>query len=183
MTMRFAVVMRKQAVDNPWITHRWTPVEVFSDMGQFDESGVPVNTPNAIGRCIERDTEGETWLVRGFELGLFPDESEGYFLNATAPEPCWFVMWRLEEDYQRFLEPSSVAECGDEVNLAIPHRICLSYNEAARLIDGGESVDTVVLDKTHWQWLHEYVEAHYRPLPKKRQRPASFKGAQRTADE
>jgi hypothetical protein len=181
--MRFAVVMRKQAIDNPWITHRWTPVEVFADSGQFEESGVAITTTNPLGRFIERDPEGETWLFRGFELDLFADEAEGYFLNATAAEPCWFVMWRLEEEYQRFLEPSSVAECGDEVNLAIPHRICLSYNEAARLIDGGESVDTVVLDKMHWQWLHDFVGTHYRPEPKKRQRPASFQGAQRTAED
>jgi hypothetical protein len=124
--MRFAVVMRKQAIDNPWVSHRWLPVEVFADSGQFDESGVPVNTPNAIGRFIERDAEGETWLFRGFGLDLFPDEAEGYFLNATAAEPCWFVMWRLEEDDQRFLDPASVAQCGTESTLAIPHRICLS---------------------------------------------------------
>jgi len=181
--MRFAVVMRKQAIDNPWVSHRWTPVEVFADSGQFEENGVAITTTNPLGRFIERDAEGETWLFRGFELDLFPDEAEGYFLNATAAEPCWFVMWRLEEDYHHFLEPSSVAECGDEVNLAIPHRICLSYNEAARLIDGGESVDTVVLDKMHWQWLHDFVGAHYRPEPKKRQRPESFKGAQRSAED
>jgi hypothetical protein len=59
----------------------------------------------------------------------------------------------------------------------------LSYNEAARLIDGGESVDTVVLDKMHWQWLHDFVGVHYRPEPKKRQRPESFKGAQRPAED
>ena len=167
--MRFAVVMRKQAIDNPWVSHRWTPVEVFADSGQFEESGVAITTANSLGRFIERDAEGETWLFRGFELDLFPDEAEGYFLNATAAEPCWFVMWRLEEDYQRFLEPASVANCGAGSTLAIPHRICLSYNEAARLM--------------HWQWLNDFVGAHYRPEPKKRQRPESFKGAQRSAED
>ena len=181
--MRFAVVMRKQAIDNPWVSHRWTPVEVFADSGQFEEGGLTITTPHALGRFVERDAEGETWLFRGFELDLFPDEAEGYFLNATAAEPCWFVMWRLEEDYQRFLDPASATQCGTESTLAIPHRICLSYNEAARLIDGGESVDTVVLDKMHWQWLHDFLGVHYRPEPKKRQRPESLKGAQRSAED
>ena len=181
--MRFAVVMRKQAIDNPWVSHRWAPVEVFADSGQFEDSGVAITTSNPLGRFIERDAEGETWLFRGFSLDLFPDEAEGYFLNATAAEPCWFVMWRLEEDYQRFLEPDSLSHSEAESTLAIPHRICLSYNEAARLIDGGESVATVVLDKAHWQWLHDFVGAHYRPEPKKRQRPESFKGAQRAAED
>ena len=77
--MRFAVVMRKQAIDNPWVSHRWTPVEVFADSGQFEESGVAITTANPLGRFVERDTEGETWLFRGFELDLFPDEAEGLF--------------------------------------------------------------------------------------------------------
>lgn len=179
--MRFAVVMRKQKIDNPWITDRWVPVEVFADSGQFEVDGVPVTTANPLGRFVERDDQGETWIFRGFNLDLYPDEAEGYFLNATAPEPCWFVIWRLEEEPHRFLESSSIECVSTDKSLAIPHRICLSYNEAARLIDGGESVDTVVLDKEHWQWLHTYVLEHYRPEPKKRQRPESFKGADRPA--
>ncbi|MDP3622063.1 MAG: DUF3305 domain-containing protein, partial [Polynucleobacter sp.] len=92
--MRFAVVMRKQKIDNPWITDRWAPVEVFADSGQFEVNGMPVTTANPLGRFVERDDQGETWIFRGFNLDLYPDEAEGYFLNATAPEPCWFVMWR-----------------------------------------------------------------------------------------
>ena len=36
--MRFAVVMRKQNIDNPWITFRWAPQEVLPDFGQFTSS-------------------------------------------------------------------------------------------------------------------------------------------------
>jgi hypothetical protein len=29
--MRFAVLMRKQYLDNPWISHKWVPQEVLPD--------------------------------------------------------------------------------------------------------------------------------------------------------
>jgi hypothetical protein len=67
--------------------------------------------------------------------------------------------------------------------MAIPHRICVSYNEAARLLDGGESVDTVPMSDEHASWLQEYVNEHYHPEPKKRHRPESFKGANRPAED
>jgi hypothetical protein len=65
----------------------------------------------------------------------------------------------------------------------VPHRICVSYNEAGRLLDGGESVDLVPHEREHASWLQEYVNEHYRPEPKKRHKPASFKGANRPAEE
>jgi hypothetical protein len=159
--MRFAVLMRKQNIDNPWISYRWAPQEVLPDF----------------------DAEGESWLFTGFELNLFPDEAEGYYLNVSATTPAWFVMWRLEEDIERYIDDQSIALAKSETTIAVPHRICVSYNEAARLLDGGESVDTVAMSDEHASWLQEYVNENYRPEPKKRHRPASFKGAERPAEE
>ncbi|QWD61329.1 DUF3305 domain-containing protein [Polynucleobacter sp. MWH-UH25E] len=177
--MRFAVLMRKQKIDNPWVSHRWVPQEVFPDFGQFESK-----SPNSItGKFHERDADGETWLFTGFELDLFQDESEGYYLNTSATTPCWFVMWRLEEDIDRYIDVQSLPLARADVSIAVPHRICVSYNEAARLLDGGESVDTVPMSQEHAAWLQEYVDEHYRPEPKKRHKPASFKGAERPAEE
>ena len=54
--MRFAVLMRKQKMDNPWVSHRWVPQEVLPDFGQ-DENKLP----NSItGKFQERDADGET---------------------------------------------------------------------------------------------------------------------------
>jgi len=177
--MRFAVLMRKQNIDNPWISYRWVPLEVLPDFGQFNDAA-----GNSIsGKFLERDESGESWLFTGYELNLFPDEAEGYYLNISATSPCWFVMWRLEEDIERYIDPQSLPLARSEVTMAVPHRICVSYNEAGRLLDGGESVDTVVMTDEHASWLQEYVNENYRPEPKKRHRPASFKGAERTAEE
>ena len=177
--MRFAVLMRKQNIDNPWVSYRWAPQEVVPDLGQFNSK-----QSNAIsGQFLGRDAEGESWLFTGYELDLFPDEAEGYYLNVSATTPSWFVMWRLEEDIERYVDEQSLALAKAESTFAVPHRICVSYNEAARLLDGGESVDTVPMSEQHASWLQEYVNEKYRPEPKKRHKPASFKGAERPAEE
>ena len=177
--MRFAVLMRKQNIDNPWISFRWVPQEVLPDFGQFS-----ANQSNAIsGQFLGRDADGESWLYTGYYLDLFPDEAEGYYLNVSATTPSWFVMWRLEEDIDRYIDEQSLALAKAESSFAVPHRICVSYNEAARLLDGGESVDTIPMSEQHTAWLQEYVNDNYRPEPKKRHKPASFKGAERPMEE
>ncbi len=177
--MRFAVLMRKQHLDNPWVSYRWVPQEVLPDYGQLHSHP----TQSITGQFLGRDAEGESWLFTGYELDLFPDEAEGYYLNVSAPVPSWFVMWRLEEDIERYVDSESIALAKSESTFAVPHRICVSYNEAARLLDGGESVDTVPMSEEHATWLQEYVNDNYRPEPKKRHRPASFKGAHRPMEE
>ena len=177
--MRFAVLMRKQNIDNPWVSYRWVPQEVLPDFGQFNSQ----QSKSIAGQFLGRDAEGESWLFTGYELDLFPDESEGYYLNVSATKPSWFVMWRLEEDVERYIDEQSLPLAKSEASFAVPHRICVSYNEAARLLDGGESVDTVPMIDEHAAWLQEYVNDNYRPEPKKRHRPASFKGAKRPMEE
>jgi len=178
--MRFAVIMRKQKLDNPWISHRWVPQEVLPDFGQFHQG---LETHSISGQFLGRDANGESWLFTGFELNLFLDEAEGYYLNVSATTPCWFVMWRLEEDIDRFIDQQSLSLVQAESAIAVPHRICVSYNEAARLLDGGETVDTITMSDEHAAWLQEYVNENYRPEPKKRHKPASFKGAERSAED
>jgi hypothetical protein len=92
-------------------------------------------------------------------------------------------MWRLEEDIDRFIDQQSLSLVQAESAIAVPHRICVSYNEAARLLDGGETVDTITMSDEHAAWLQEYVNEKYRPEPKKRHKPASFKGAERSAED
>ena len=177
--MRFSVLMRKQNLDNPWVSYRWVPQEVLPDFEQLSQE----SSGHISGQFLGRDEDGESWLFTGFELNLFLDEAEVYYLNVSATTPSWFVMWRLEEDFERYIDANSLEMAKAEANIAVPHRICVSYNEAARLLDGGESVDTIPMSEEQASWLQEYVNEHYRPEPKKRHKPASFKGAQRTAGE
>ena len=179
--MKFAVVMRKQKIDNPWIDFRWVPHEVLPDFGQFPSSQKQVNMIR--GQFLGRDSGGESWLFTGYELDLYPDEAEGYFLNVSAEYPCWFVMWRLEEDFEQYIDQQSFELTKFESSFAVPHRIDLSYNQAAHLVDSGESVDKIPLKLEEASWLQDFVNTHYRPEPKQRHRPASFRGADRPMED
>lgn len=177
MSIKLAVVMRRERIDNPWQTHKWVLDEVLLDVGQFGQtqstqhpSDLPLIDVDGIrGRCVLRDEQQERWLYTGFEIDLFPDEAEGYYLTVQSPNPCWFVMWRLEE-----LDGFSELH-------ALPRRVVVSYHEAGRMSDGGETVDLYPLDSTILEWLKEFVQENYKPEPKRKQRPISFDGANRPA--
>ncbi len=171
MKLQLAIVMRKEFIDNPWQSYRWTLDEVVFDIGQFSHKTPDYLLSNRPATCMRRDDKSEQWLFTGFELELFKDEAEGYYLNATSTNPAWFVMWRLED------HPD-----GDDP-IAVPHFLSVSYNEAGRLLDGGETVENVPLDSETSAWLSNFVQENYKPEPKKRARPASFKGAYRPKDE
>ena len=173
MAIQLAVVMRHQPIENPWITHQWVLEEVSVDMGQF--AAVTIQEAFSVDQIrayrLSDNHQGSRWLYTGFELDVYIDEAEGYFLNVSSEKPCWFVMWRLEE-------VSSLEEA-----IAVPHRVMLSYNEAARLLDGGEQVDQITLDPLILESLQQFVAENYRPQVKKRHRPESFKGANRGVDQ
>jgi len=147
-----AVVMERRQLANRWRSDVWEPIGVVPD----------AEPRGATPRLLFRDEQREQWLHPGFKLELFHDEAEGYYLNLHSPQPYVFVNW-LEED-----------------GAGVPKIVTVSYNEAARQMDGGAQVDGVVMQPEWLGWLAEYVERHYRPEPKKKRiRPPSFKGARR----
>ena len=96
----------------------------------------------------------------GDEVTLYRDEAEGYYLNASSDTPSVFVSLRLDEASG---EP-------------YPFEATLSYNEAARWMDASERVERVPLWPDLAAWMGAWVEANYRPEPKKRRKPRSFEG-------
>lgn len=154
------VIMQRLPLANRWQSHQWRPLEILI--------APPPGTPTQ----LRADADDKRWLFSGFEIRLFTGEAEGYLLNVSSPAPCWFVMSRMEEID------------GEEVS--VPKAVTLSYNEAARLTDGGESVDTVPADATIIERMQAFVDEHYRPEPKKKRKKPSFEGGaavQRMADE
>ena len=55
-----------------------------------------------------------------------------------------------------------------------PQLVTVSYNEAARLLDGGEQVDAVPLPAAIRDWMQPFVAEHYRPEPKRKSRRNEF---------
>ena len=142
-----AVEFERVPVASRWADSRWQPsrvVPVDGDPDTADES------------AVERlDAEGvlERWRFPGHTTEMHVVESEGYYLNLSAPDPMAFVMWRHRDDGEPPVHPVVVT---------------LSYNEAARMMDGGEQVDPVPLDPRLRAMLEPFVAANYKPEPKRK---------------
>lgn len=147
-----AVVMRHEPVVGAmarWQSHRWVLDEVVPDQPAFGTQ------PQRL-----REAEGRTyWLHPGLVAALHPEDAEGYYLNITTEQPCWFVMWRLDDD---------------GTGPARPLAVSLSYHDAGRWLDAQETVEQVPLPPALVQTLRDYVATHHRPEVKRRQRPQSF---------
>jgi hypothetical protein len=152
-SVQVAVVMRREAIDNRWQPYRWQLHDVVPHEAGFGDAP----------RCLRRDARTEDWLHPGFTVELFRDDAEGYYLNVTTSAPCWFVMWRMEEE-------ASLAD----TPIALPQIVTLSYHDAGRWLDAQEQVEQVPAPADIVEWVREFAQAHYTPEPKRRKRPDSF---------
>jgi hypothetical protein len=153
-TLRVAVVLERLKQPTRWEDWRHTVVDVVPD----DGSGL------AEPQVLAEDGRVTRMLFPGLAVTLHRDEGEGYWLNLGSAQPVWFVMWRVDD-----ADPSR----------AWPERVTLSYNEAGRLLDAQERVDNVPLPPEVCEWLQSWTDATYKPEPKERKRPASFRSPER----
>ena len=147
--MRFpvTVLMQRTPMSNRWVSERWEPVAV-----EPQPEGEGVRAPERIAD----DASGTRWRFSGHLIELHPSEVEGYFLNLAAPEPKVFVMWRLADDGE---EPA-----------ARPWIVTVSYNQAARMLDGGEQVDAIPLPMALRAWIEPFIAENYKPEPRRKVR-------------
>lgn len=101
------------------------------------------------------DATGDLWRFGGCTFELHPSEAEGFYLNLSSPEPKVFIMWRLTPE---IMPPVELV------------RVTVSYNEAARSLDGGEAVDPVPMPPGLGAILHDYTALHYRQEKKQKVR-------------
>jgi len=146
-----AVIFQRTAIVNRWISEKWEPVAVVPPVASANsvaDKAPPVR--------INDESSTARWRFDDQAFELHPCEAEGYYLNLTSPDPKAFVMWRMSE------------EGGDPP--CFPVIVTVSYNEAARMLDGGERVDAVPLPAGIRAWMEPFVADHYRPEPKKKVR-------------
>lgn len=148
-SVQVAVVLEREARPNAWEDWRFRIVEVIEQQEAFGHEP----------RLLFDDGRVARWMHPGFTLELFRDEGEGYYLNLSSGQPVWFVMWRIDDE---------------DASRATVEQVSLSYNEAGRWLDAQERVDNVPLQPHLVAWLQAYTAEHYKPEPKRRQRPASF---------
>ena len=150
-TLRFpvAVILERTPLAHRWASEQWAPAAVELEAGADANPVAP--------RLVQDDARGSRWRFSGHEIELHRTEAEGYHLNLTAPEPKVFVMWRTTED------PAATPA-------AFPVIVTVSYNEAARMLDGGERVDAVPMPAEILAWLRLFVAEHYKPEPRRKVR-------------
>ena len=142
----FCVVMERKTLANRWVDHQWQAIAVLP--AQAHDTG-----PEP--QCLRSDAQTEQWLYPALPLSLHADEVEGYRLNLSAPEPRVFIVTREEDGRQ------------------VPFSLSVSYGEAARMLDAGETVDGVPLPQALWEWAANFSVANFRPPePKKEKRYA-----------
>ncbi|HVF63338.1 MAG TPA: DUF3305 domain-containing protein [Casimicrobiaceae bacterium] len=159
------VVMERVPLANRWVAEKWQPAAVVA----VGPARGDLDFEPAAAHLLHETVDGAQWRFPRCVVELHTVEAEGYFLNLTAPKPCVFVMWRIVDD-----------------GVAPPARpvvVTLSYNEAARMMDGGEQVDSVALPLALKAMMAPFVEAHYRPEPKKKVRRNDPLGDERRARE
>lgn len=152
--IQVAVLFERQRQPSRWEDWRFHVADVVIDDGRFGTGT----------RVLRDDGCSARFLHPGLPVTLHRDEAEGYHLNLVSGAPVWFVMWRIDET-----DPPQ----------ARPEFVTLSYNEAGRLLDAQERVDSVPLPAEVREWLQAFTDEHYRPEPKRRQRPASFQSPER----
>ena len=157
--------MRREQVQGAmrqWQTWRW----VLHDVVLHDQASHE-QLQGSSPKCIRHSEDEQVWLHPGFTVSLHRDDAQGYYLNSTSPAPCWFVLWRMEE------EP----RISDEV-MAVPVMVSLSYHDAGRWLDAQEQVEQVPAPTAVVDWMRAYAQAHWEVEPKRRKRPDSFKPLQ-----
>ena len=142
--LRLTVLFARVEVEgNRWIDHRWEMV------------GLRVGTDDA-GCAASAD---DAHVLRACPpLNLHSDEAEGYLQNVLADEPSLFFMLRPDED----------AEAAGEDGAPRVAAISASFQEAARWLDGGASVERLPLPAGWPQAIERYGRANLKPPEKKR---------------
>lgn len=167
--------MRLEPVVGPmarWQLWRWVVSEVIPEgepRPTYPGSQAPcLPEPEEVQPVVPHDAgplpSGRFWLHRGHRVELFRDDAEGYFLNLSSPQPCFWVFWRADEERLIDGEP-----------MAVPQIVTLSYHDAGRWLDAQERVDQVPAPAEVVEWLRGFVAEHYQAEPKRRKRPDSFK--------
>ena len=154
LTRPVDVIIERIPLRNRWASERWEPVAVEPVAEAGAGSAQPRDAIPGMNPCCR---EGENrWRCRDFAIELHPTEAEGYYLNLSAPDPRVFVMWRMFDD--------------GNAPAARPVLLTVSYNEAARFMDGGEQVDGVPMIPAIADWMRAFVAVHYKPEPKRKAR-------------
>jgi len=167
-SLAVSVLMRRERVPGAmarWQTWRWVLAEVEPARPSASDASVSGGgaTPWFQRECVQESPDHSLWCHPGFRVSLHRDDAEGYHLNLSTDQPCFWVMWRMED------------LPGEPEPVAVPQVVTLSYHDAGRWLDAQETVERVDAPPEVLVWLRAFTEAHHQTEPKRRRRPESFR--------
>jgi Protein of unknown function (DUF3305) len=142
------ITAREPVANNRWISERWRVVGVVA-AGAVDRSG-------GERRTIYSGTDATHYLWSGFELRLYPHESESYYRNLLGQVPSVYVVCQVDESGE-----------------LIPVETSADYIEAGARREAGDEVAPVPMPPEIYRWVEAFVVNHYTPEEPKlrRKRP------------
>lgn len=148
-----AVVMAREEVTvGQWRVPRWRVEGVVA--------GSPSGAEGAgRGRLIHTGKELQQYLWSGFDICLYRDSSESYWLNLVGQQPSLFVVCR---------EDQADGTC-------VPLLVTANYDEAGAYMEADGTVMAAPIPPEVYRWLEAYVMENFRPAEgKSRKRQAWF---------
>lgn len=144
--MRLSVITAHEPVtNNPWITERWRVVGVVAAGRSEGEHAGPT--------IIYAGDNGTHYLWPGFELHLYPHESESYYRNLLGQTPSIYVVYQLDESGE-----------------LIPVETSADYVEAGARREAGDELEAVAMPPEVYRWIEAFVVKHYTPEEPKMRR-------------
>lgn len=139
------ITAREPVSNNPWITERRRVIGVVAS----GPSGAGIAGPTT----IYSGANGTHFLWSGFELRLYPHESESYYRNLLGQTPSIYVVYQLDEDGE-----------------LIPVETSADYVEAGARREAGDELEAVDMPPEVYRWVEAFVIKHYAPEEPKTRR-------------
>lgn len=152
-SMRVSVIVGREPVtNNRWVTERWRVIGVVASA-----------TPKAGSKertMIYSGADGTHYLWPGFEVRLYPHDTESYYRNLLGQSPSLYVVCQIDEDGE-----------------LIPVEVSADYVEAGARREAGDELEAVNMPPEVYRWVEAYVVQNYQPEePKlKRKRPDAYR--------
>lgn len=126
------VVVRRRAIDNPWIDHTWSPVAVLDD--------VPATAPWTV---LSTETDAVIYYAGAANIDLFSSDTANYRDNLADGEPRIWVALRRQDG-------------GAELELT---KVTADPTEGEAMFESGcDAIGTVPMPADVASWIAAFVD-------------------------
>jgi len=149
------LMAHEQITMGQWSVPRWRVVGVVAgepDAGDQSEEG----------RLVHDEDGKQEYLWSGFEIRLYRDATESYWLNLVGQQPSLFVVCR---------EDQTDGRCD-------PIVVTANYDEAGAYMEADATVMSAPMPPEVYRWLEHYVVEHFQPAEGKSRRREPWFDAQ-----